>query len=114
MLMNSAKSILSGKDMWASITGISFMNMVKTLAVAAPIAYYQMFAGMDDPAYACPLRITPLSLGGQPFYAGLDGITHRSGIWQHMMGQWRKFHGSVNTIGSAFEEFYSSITGDNL
>lgn len=109
-----ALGLIVDKETWATITGISFVNMMKTLAVGAPIAYYQMFAGMDDPTYACPLRITPLSLVGQPFQAGLDGITHRWGIWEHVAGEWRRFSGSVNTVAGALEEFYSSIAGLNL
>jgi hypothetical protein len=113
-ITKGAKNAVVSKETWAAITGISFMNMVKTLAIGAPIVYYQMFAGMDDTSYACPLRITPLSLEGQPFHAGLDGITHRSGIWEHMAGEWRRFRGSLDTVSSALEEFYTNVTGSSL
>jgi hypothetical protein len=117
MVANGSKGaakVLINKESWAALTKVSFLNMMKTLAVGGPIAYYQMFAGIDDPNYACPLRITPLSLMGKPFHAGLDGITHRGGIWENMAGEWRRLSGSVNTVAGALEEFYSSITGMNL
>jgi hypothetical protein len=93
--------------------GYGLLNTLKLMAVAAPIAYYQMFAGTDDANYACPLRITPLQLNGQPYTAGLDGLTHQSGIWNHMAGQFRRFWGSMRTMGDAIGETVTGI-GDVL
>jgi hypothetical protein len=96
---------------YGQLTGVSLINFLKVSSVIGPIAYYQLFAGMDDKNYACPLRIVPLSYRGSPYYAGLEGLTHQSGIWEHIKGEWRKFVGSVRTIGETLYELESNYMG---
>lgn len=99
----------SGPGTMGRAIGLTPLNIVKFLAVAAPIAYYQFFAGIDDDNYACPLHIIPLSFNGEPYYAGLDSLTHQHGIINYVLGQFHKFQGSYNTIGDAIGEFMSGL-----
>ena len=101
---------ISDASIVSRLLGFSLINTIKLMAVISPVAYYQMFAGMDDANYACPLRITPLSFNGSPYTAGLDGLTHQYGIWNHLAGQWRRFVGSVRTLGDAISEYTSGIS----
>lgn len=93
----------------AKAMGITPLNFFKIMAVATPVAYYQMFAGMDDPNYGCPLRITPLSYQGEPYVVGLDGLTHQYGIWNYVGNSWRRFIGSWRTMEDWFGEISSTI-----
>lgn len=83
--------------------GINILNATLILAGLGYVSYYQMFAGLDDPNYACPLRITPLTYRGEPYTVGLDGITHQSGILNYINNSWRRFEGSLKTTSQAFE-----------
>lgn len=94
----------------ANILGLNILNVVKLAAVVAPIAYYQLFAGMDDNNYACPLKITPLTYQGEPYVVGVDSLTHQYGLWNYVAGNWHKFVGSWKTVEGAMDEWFSGIS----
>ncbi len=92
------------------MAGITTLNMLKVMAAAGTVAYVQMFAGMDDSNYACPIRISPLNWRQDPFVCGLDGLTRESGIWNYIKGQWRLFGGSITTISDYVAQYMDGMT----
>ncbi len=104
----------TAKRYLADNLGMTTIGIVKFLAVATPLYLCHMFAGMTDNNYACPLHIIPLSLDNEPYYAGLDGLTHESGILNYVGGEFRKFWGSVNTISSVVEETISFLASESF
>lgn len=93
--------------------GLSLRTKIALAGLLIPSLWYHTVAGKDDKNYACPLRITSLNFNGTPYQAGLDGCTHQSGWWNHLLGQWYRFQGSVRTVGDYLGETSTNIM-DNV
>jgi hypothetical protein len=93
----------------AAFLNPSIMTKVGLATLGATAWYFHVFAGKDDDHYACPLNITPLSYRGQPYVAGLEGLTHQSGVWSLIEGQLYRFWGSAQITASWGSEWIDTM-----
>ena len=93
--------------------GLTTLNIIKAFAVLSVPLAYQIFAGIDDSNYACPLKITCLRLNDEPYFAGIDSVTHQSGIWNYIKGQFLKVIGSTRTITDWLAESVQALYDSN-
>jgi hypothetical protein len=100
---------IKDKLSWVGLAGN--YKLLKLLMIGSTLGTYEFMIGRDDPNYACPVLITPLSKYGEPFTAGLDGINRDGDLFHIIENEVLRMKCSLDTIGQ-FANFIGSVTRD--